>query len=270
MSSARSLLSGAALLLAIALPALAQSPRERDFDFAELGTTHVHAGGQAGLVVLLADRDSSAHAAAIAGAITGGGRSAAVVDLDTYFGRVATGGADCFDASTLLDVYAQRVQQELRFPRFGTAALVGVGRGAAFLPLLLAGSRTGLFAAGVSAGAPPPLLLPAAPCGPLAGRVRWQSPRVAVTLPSGLQTTAPWAASDDIAPAAVLNALDGLLARAAPPDAPADLPLVELPQPATNAPKRTVVKTHLDRRIVAAPPCQRPGRAQVRRACGSE
>jgi type IV secretory pathway VirJ component len=230
-------LAPAALLLAflgIAAQATAQDPSERNFEFADLGVTRLLAGGADGLVVILADKASAAEADALAGAVAATKRSAAIVDLDGYLARVGADGADCFNASTRLDDYAQQVQQELKFERFGAASLIGVGRGAAFVPLLLRVSRAGLFAAGVSAGAQPPLQLPVPPCGALAGKIGWKSPQATVALPPDLPTTAPWAASADPAPAAVLRVLDGLFARAAPGDAPADLPLVELPQPAGN------------------------------------
>jgi len=230
MNSAGRALARFALLAACALPVAAQAPQPREFDFAEFGTTQLRPGGQAGLVVLVADRASRAQTEAIASAFTGAGRSAAIVDLDTYLARVGAAGSDCFDASTLMDVFAQRVQQELRFGRFGAAALVGIGRGATFVQLLLGGSRAGLFAAGIGAGAAAPLALPVPPCGKLRDTIGWQSPETAVAVPAGLQPAAPWAAIPDVVPAHVLNALDGLLARESPADAPADLPLVELPQ----------------------------------------
>ena len=221
----------AAVAMSAAVAASTPAPPGRDFAFADLGVTRLVAGGQDGLVVILADGGSAAAADALADAAVASGRSAAIVDLDAYFAKVAAGDGDCFEASTLFDVYAQQVQQELRFARFGPPALAGVGRGAAFLPLLLAGSRAGLFAAGVSVHPPAALALPRAPCGALAAQIGWQNPEAAVTVPADLHTNAPWTTSADPAPASVLSALDALRARAAAADAPTDLPLVELPQP---------------------------------------
>lgn len=212
------------LLLALCMAPATGAETPQVFDFDTLGSTELYSGGQEGLVVLLADHPRLPQAKAIATALATGGRSAAIVDLDAYLTRI---GPDCFDAPTLFDVYAQQVQQQLHFARFSAATLVGLGRGANFVRLLLATSRSGVFAAGVSAGDRAPLTLAAPPCGVDREQIGWRSASEPLALPTDLQPDSPWTETADSSPRAVLEALAGLLQRHA---AKPDLPLIELPQ----------------------------------------
>ena len=139
--------------------------RPQTLDFAELGETTLWRGGDKALVVVLADARQGTRSTLIARVLSLRGYAVALVDLDRYFAAVAAEAPECFDATTLLDVYAQQTQQELHFDDFEKPLLIGVGRGAAYLRVLLSQAPAGVFAAGTSLDAGAQVALPARPCG---------------------------------------------------------------------------------------------------------
>ncbi|HQQ62906.1 MAG TPA: AcvB/VirJ family lysyl-phosphatidylglycerol hydrolase [Pseudomonadales bacterium] len=203
--------------------------------FADLGETRVFGRGQNGLVILLADKPSMQRAVSVAQVLAASGKVAAIVDIDLYFSHVSDEHPACFDATTLLDVYAQHVQQELQFSHFYKPGLLGFGRAAPYLKLLLAQSPAGVFSAGISVTYDAPLLLPAAPCGAVADTLHWQSAGSPVVLPELVQQATPWQESRGWFTRQVLSQLDALALHAASAqtannDDVSHLPLVELPR----------------------------------------
>jgi type IV secretory pathway VirJ component len=203
--------------------------------FADLGETRVLNGGQNGLVILLVDAQSMQQADSVARVIAASGKVAAIVDIGNYFSRVREQHPACFDGTTLLDVYAQHVQQELHFSRFDKPALLGFGSAAAYLELLLSQAPAGVFSAGISVINQSPLLLPASPCGAVADTLHWQAATLPVVLPAGMKHATPWQESHHWFTRQLLSQLDTLLEQTVTGNALSSddvhhLPLIELPQ----------------------------------------
>ncbi|MBK6277703.1 MAG: hypothetical protein IPF57_06005 [Gammaproteobacteria bacterium] len=215
--------------------------RPQTLSFAELGETALWRGGDKALVVVLADPGQRMRTTLIARALSLRGYAVAVVDLDRYFAAVAAQAPECFDATMLLDVYAQQAQQELRFDHFRKPLLIGVGRGAAYLKVLLSQAPAGVFAAGTSLDAASWVALPARPCGV---DVPWRGAALPVPSEAFMPAATPWA--DTRAGAFWWSLLfdPGFLhARGdrADSQAPGDLPLIELSQPEEGGPVLAIV-----------------------------
>ena len=215
--------------------------KPRSFDFADLGATSLWRGGDTALAVILADPRQRMRSRLIARALSLRGYAVAIVDIDHYFAAVEEQAPDCFDATTLLDVYAQQTQQELHFDHFQKPLLIGVGEGAAYLRVLLSQAPSGVFAAGTSLDAETRVALPARPCGL---DVPWRGAEVPVPVDALRPAATPWA---DTPAGAFWSSLlfdPGFLrARGDRTDAQAldDLPLIELPQPGDGGPVLAIV-----------------------------
>ncbi|HQQ75670.1 MAG TPA: AcvB/VirJ family lysyl-phosphatidylglycerol hydrolase, partial [Pseudomonadales bacterium] len=202
--------------------------------YAELGDTVAMNGGQHGVVIILSDKKHMDSATKVARLIASAGQIAALVDLDAVFDRVRNASPDCIDQVTLLDVYAQHLQQTFQFDHFGKPALIGFGGAGSYLRLLLAQAPAGIFSAGISVHEQDSLLLPAALCGAMEEQVVWQSAIVPVKVPEDISSVTPWA---DFSSG--LQQWELVLAKIVQPQNSAplangsdvgDLPLVELPQ----------------------------------------
>lgn len=239
--------TGCLLLLGLALIRLAPGTISHSavnaaiiMPFADLGETRVWDGGRLGLVIVLADAPTQKRAEAVAREIAAGGKVAAIVNVDTFFARVRQQKPDCFDATTLLDVYAQYVQQELHFSHFDKPSLLGLGSAAPYLKLLLAQAPMGVFSAGISVKSASPLLLPAPVCGVLGQSIHWQSSAFPVVLPAMLPQATRWQESYGWFIWQLVFEINRLVSAgssdvSAPHDDVTHLPLVELPQPAEGS-----------------------------------
>ena len=159
--------------------------------YAELGDTTVMKGGQRGVVIVLSDQKSLTSAKQLMKLIAATGRVAAVVNIDAIFERVLSDAPDCLEEVTLLDVYAQHLQQIFQFDHFDKPALIGLGSAGVYLKLLLAQAPAGIFSAGISVDEQDSLLLPAAPCGAVAQQVEWKSSAIPVVVSRELLSATP-------------------------------------------------------------------------------
>jgi type IV secretory pathway VirJ component len=229
------LLSG----LAAAAIGWVRTARPQTLSFAEFGETALWRGGDEALVVVLADPRQRTRSTLIARVLSLRGYAVAIVDLDRYFAAVAAEAPDCFDATTLLDVYAQQAQQELHFGQFRKPLLIGVGNGAAYLKVLLSQAPAGVFAAGASLDAGAQVALPARPCGM---DELWRGTAVPMPVDALRPAATPWA---DASAAGFWSSLlfdPGFLrAGGEGAQAAADLPLIELPRPADGGPVLAIV-----------------------------
>lgn len=209
----------------------------QNISYADLGETRVVYGGSHSILIVLADTASINNAVEKAKWVAQSGRTVGVVNVDTLLSTAAKQSADCLNHVTLLDVYAQFLQQNFQFATFDRPAMIGVGRGSSYLRVLLAQAPTGIFAAGISSSDSMPLLLPAPPCGAaVAAQLHWQSATQPVVVANLAVTATPWT-----------DFSDGLLqgfsvwwqwVRAqfiAVPSEDNKLPLVEMPQPNLGA-----------------------------------
>lgn len=213
--------------------------RPQTLSFAELGETALWRGGDKALVVVLADPGQRMRSTLIARVLSLRGYAVAVVDLDRYFAAVAAQAPECFDATTLLDVYAQQAQQELRFDHFRKPLLIGAGRGATYLKVLLSQAPAGVFAAGTSLDAATQVALPARPCGV---DVPWHGAAIPVPSDAFMPVATPWA--DTRAGAfwwSLLFDPGFLRAGGEGVQAPDDLPLIELSQRGDGGPVLAIV-----------------------------
>jgi type IV secretory pathway VirJ component len=202
--------------------------------YAELGDTLAMNGGQRGVVIILSDTKHIASATETARLIASTGRVAALVDLDAVFGRVLTDTPDCLEQVTLLDVYAQHLQQTFQFDHFGKPALIGFGSAGSYLRLLLAQAPAGIFSAGISIHDQDSVLLPAALCGAVEQQAIWKSATVPVSIPATINSVTPWV-NWSSGLQAWLFVLEKMVhfqtpALSATASDTSDLPLVELPQ----------------------------------------
>lgn len=199
--------------------------------YAELGDTIAMNGGQRGVVIVLSDKKNMASATAITRFISATGRVAALVDLEAVFERVLSDAPDCLEEVTLLDVYAQHLQQTFQFDHFDKPVLIGFGNAGAYLKLLLAQAPAGIFSAGISIHEQDPLLIPAAPCGVVAQQVAWKSSTVPVVIAGELLSATP-TADRSSGLQQWFSVLRDFFAEQVkiPGDGVSDLPLIELPQ----------------------------------------
>ena len=213
--------------------------RPQTLSFAELGETALWRGGDKALVVVIADPGQRTRSTLIARVLSLRGYAVAIVDLERYFAAVAAEAPDCFDATTLLDVYAQQAQQELHFDHFRKPLLIGVGDGAAYLKVLLSQAPAGVFAAGTSFDAGAQVALPARPCGL---DVPWRGPAVPMPVDALRPAATPWADASAVGFWSSLLFDPGFLrARGEGVQAADDLPLIELPQPVDGGPLLAIV-----------------------------
>ena len=199
--------------------------------YAELGDTTVMKGGQRGVVIVLSDQKSLTSAKQLMKLIAATGRVAAVVNIDAIFERVLSDAPDCLEEVTLLDVYAQHLQQIFQFDHFDKPALIGLGSAGVYLKLLLAQAPAGIFSAGISVDEQDSLLLPAAPCGAVAQQVEWKSSAIPVVVSRELLSATP-KADRSSGLQQWFSVLCDLFAEQASirGDGVGDLPLIELPQ----------------------------------------
>lgn len=202
--------------------------------YAELGDTLAINGGQRGVVIILSDKKHMASATESARFIASTGRVTALVDLDAVFGQVLGDTPACLEQVTLLDVYAQHLQQTFQFDHFGKPALIGFGSAGSYLRLLLAQAPAGIFSAGFSIDDQDSVMLPAALCGAMEKQVAWQSATVPVNIPASINSITPWAnwssglQQMSLVFEKIMNFQDAALV--ATGSDVSDLPLVELPQ----------------------------------------
>ncbi len=164
----------------------------QNLDYADLGTTRVVYGGSHSLLIVLADDDSIQDAVEKAKWFALSGRTVGIVNVDTLLANAAKQSVDCLNHVTLLDVYAQFLQQNFQFAAFDRPAMVGVGRGSRYLRVLLAQAPAGIFAAGISLSDVAPLRLPAVPCGAVAAQLDWTSAAQAIDVSRLSVTATPW------------------------------------------------------------------------------
>ncbi len=203
--------------------------KRQTFAFAELGETEVIQGGEKGFVLMLVDGAHMQEARTLANTVAATGAVTVLVNLDLYFRNVAQEKAECLESVTLLDVFVQQVQQNLRFGRVIRPVLLGMGAGAAYVPLILQQARAGIFSEGISLAPPPTFLLPVSPCGSAARSVDWRSPAQPIQTPSPVSTPTAWHVFTDETEALLVlqqqtNSTDSGTAQTVD-----NLPLVELP-----------------------------------------
>ncbi|HSC76444.1 MAG TPA: AcvB/VirJ family lysyl-phosphatidylglycerol hydrolase [Pseudomonadales bacterium] len=199
--------------------------------YAELGDTLAMNGGQRGVVIVLSDKKYMSFAIATAKIIAATGRVAALVDMDAVFARVLEDAPDCLEQVTLLDVYAQHLQQTFQFDHFDKPALIGFGSAGFYVKLLLAQAPAGIFSTGISAQEQDALSLPASLCGAVSQQVMWKSPTVPVVISGELLSATP-RADQSSGLQQWFFVLRNLFAEQTQmqKNGVGDLPLVELPQ----------------------------------------
>jgi type IV secretory pathway VirJ component len=164
----------------------------QNIPYADLGDTRVVHGGSRGLLIVLADTASADAAVEQAKWFALSGRTVGVVNVDVLLANAKKQSADCLNHVTLLDVYAQFLQQNFEFSVFDRPSMVGVGRGSRYLKILLAQAPAGIFAAGISLNDVAPLHLPAVPCGAMAAQMHWVSSTQTINTENLAVTATPW------------------------------------------------------------------------------
>lgn len=200
-------------------------------NYADLGDTRVVYGGTNGLAIVLADNQSIDSSIRVAKLWALSGRTVGIVNVDTLFATVSQHVPSCINHVTLLDVYAQFLQQRFEFSHFDRPAVIGVGSGGGYLRLLLAQAPSGIFSVGMSLRSSA-LSLPAAPCGAVAASVNWQSATQPINTQMLTVSATPWTNfSNGFSQA--LTVLRQLVSTQFLSNAQQNnrLPLVELPQP---------------------------------------
>ncbi len=236
MKSVLRVLSAVLLLLCVAgIWAYGNTAQQMDaqrMSYADLGETQVLYGGNRSLLLILADNDSINAVMPKAKWFALSGRTVGVVNVDALLAAAAKQSNNCLNHVTLLDVYAQYLQQNFQFETFDRPAILGVGRGGGYLHVLLAQAPSGIFTAGISLDSATSLALPAAPCGAVAASLHWQSAVQPVNVTSLTVTATPWTdfSAGFVQSFSVLK--HWLYTQfVAPPAEQGKLPLVEMPQP---------------------------------------
>jgi type IV secretory pathway VirJ component len=163
--------SGAALGQSTANPAL-HTEREQFADLGAVEILHTNAA-PADLLLLLDDKQGRGHDLAQQLALQG--HWIAYLPVQNLLDNAAHHRDACIDASTLLDVFSQHVQEKYRFAHYQKPVLIGNGQAAGLAYTTLAQAPQRLFAAGIGIDFCPRVALPAPPCqaagAPLADKI---------------------------------------------------------------------------------------------------
>jgi type IV secretory pathway VirJ component len=145
-------------------PAPAASITTETEEFGDLGRVEIlHTGSATNdLLLLLDDQSGSAHG--LAQELARQGHRVAYLPLQHLLDNTARHRDACIDATTLLDVFSQHVQEKYRFPRYQKPVVIGNGAAAAMAYTVVAQAPQRLFAAGISIDFCPSMKLPAPPC----------------------------------------------------------------------------------------------------------
>jgi type IV secretory pathway VirJ component len=169
------LLTGAAGTIHSAVPAPATSPPliTETEEFGDLGRVEIlHAGKATDDLLLLLD-DGGAHG--LAQELARQGHWVAYLPLRHLLDNTTKHRDACIDATTLLDVFSQHVQEKYRFPHYQKPVVIGSGAAAAMAYTITAQAPQRLFATGIGIDFCPLMKLPAPPCRGN-GALHWTSP----------------------------------------------------------------------------------------------
>lgn len=133
-------------------------------EFADLGKVEILHSGTANDDLLLLLDDASGGARDLARQLAEQGHWVAYLPARHLLDNAAKHHDECIDATTLLDVFSQQLQQKYRFPRYRQPVVIGSGRAAALAYSVLAQSPQRQFAAGIGIDFCPTVALPAPPC----------------------------------------------------------------------------------------------------------
>ena len=143
--------------------------------FADLGEVELFQGPGTpdDLLLLLDDGAGGAHG--LAQELARRGHRVAYLPLRHLLDNAAKHRDACIDATTLLDVFSQHVQEKYRFPRYRKPIVIGNGAAAAMAYTIVAQAPQQLFAAGIGIDFCPLMKLPAPPCRGN-GTLHWTTP----------------------------------------------------------------------------------------------
>jgi len=140
---------------------LVRSEREQ---FADLGAVEILHTDAAPVDLLLLLDDKQAGARGLARQLAEQGHWVAYLPLQNLLDNAARHRDACIDATTLLDVFSQHVQEKYRFPHYQKPILIGNGQAAAMAYATVAQAPQRLFASAVGIDFCPRVALPAPPC----------------------------------------------------------------------------------------------------------
>jgi type IV secretory pathway VirJ component len=227
-------------------------------EFADLGRVEIlHSGANTNDLLLVLD-DASGGAHDLARQLAEQGHWVAYLRQQHLLGNAAKHRDTCIDATTLLDVFSQHIQEKYRFPHYQKPVVIGSGQAAAMAYTIVAQAPQRLFAAGIGIDFCPQMKLPAPPCKGN-GDLHWDTqshsqyrlqPAAALATPwtslatgsaCADPTTATFGAITAVAPADLAVRIGAIIAPKPHPAASAavavdDLGLVELPAAHAQAP----------------------------------
>lgn len=143
--------------------------------FSDLGQVEIFQGPGAPNDLLLLLDDATGGALDLAQELARQGHRVAYLPLRHLLDNTARHRDACIDATTLLDVFSQHVQEKYRFPRYQKPVVIGNGAAAAMAYTIVAQAPQQLFAAGIGIDFCPLMKLPAPPCRGN-GTLRWTEP----------------------------------------------------------------------------------------------
>jgi type IV secretory pathway VirJ component len=144
-------------------------------EFGDLGRVEIMAAGPAtGDLLLLLD-DATGGARDLAQQLARQGHRVAYLPMRHLLDNAARHRDACIDATTLLDVFSQHLQEKYRYPRYQKPVVIGHGAAAAMAYTIVAQAPQRLFATGIGIDFCPRMELPAPPCQGN-GALRWSNP----------------------------------------------------------------------------------------------
>ena len=159
-------------------------------EFGDLGRVEIlHAGSGTNDLLLLLD-DGSGHG--LAQQLARQGHWVAYLPLLHLLDNTVKHRDACIDATTLLDVFSQHIQEKYRFPHYQKPVVIGHGAAAAMAYTVVGQAPQRLFASGIGIDFCPLMKLPVPPCQGN-GALRWSSPTPGGYRLQPLATpTTPW------------------------------------------------------------------------------
>lgn len=161
-------------------------------EFGDLGRVEILHTGSAtdDLLLLLDDERGTAHG--LAQELARQGHLVAYLPLRHLLDNTVKNRDTCIDATTLLDVFSQHVQEKHRFPHYQKPVVIGNGAAAAMAYTIVAQAPQRLFATGIGIDFCPLVKLPAPPCQGN-GALRWSNPASgSYRLQPLITPTTPW------------------------------------------------------------------------------
>lgn len=236
-----------ALALAAAGPAFATptpttaavEPIRATEEFADLGTVEIlHTGSATADLLLLLD-DASGGGRDLARQLARQGHWVAYLQAQHLLDNAARHRDACIDATTLLDVFSQHIQEKYRFPHYRQPVVIGSGQAGALAYTVLAQAPQRQFAAGIGIDFCPAVQWPAPPCHGN-GALRWDDRGHGhYRLQPASQLPAPWIGLTTGRACGEATAAFGATAAVAPADLPARIAAIAAPQPRPAAAGKT-------------------------------